>query len=121
MCKMVGLDINGRTVNVASIKSDYVKNIVDSISLCHLIDKVVLFGSALEDRCTEESDIDIAVFGKESKSKMFKNKSYRDYINSVVSYGEIQDYDILYFDTNKKNDYSIMQDINNGEILFERQ
>ena len=121
MCKMVGLDINGRTVNVASIKSDYVKNIVDSISLCNLIDKVVLFGSALEDRCTEESDIDIAIFGKESKSKMFKNKSYRDYINSVVSYGEIQDYDILYFDTNKKNDYSIMQDINNGEILFERQ
>ena len=52
---------------------------------------------------------------------MFKNKSYRDYVNSVVSYGEIQDYDILYFDTTKKNDSSIMKDINNGEVLFERQ
>lgn len=121
MCQMTELCFGNRKVNVAGIKADYIKNIVDSISKCNLIDKVVLFGSALDERCTEDSDIDIAVFGRESKNRMFKNKSYLDYVNSVVSYGSVQDYDILYFDSNKLPSLSIMQDIDRGAVLFERQ
>ena len=121
MCQMTELSFGNRKVNVAGIKADYIRNIVDSISKCSLIDKVVLFGSALDDTCTEDSDIDIAVFGRESKNRMFKNKSYRDYVNSVVSYGSVQDYDILYFDSNKLPSLSIMQDIDRGAVLFERQ
>ncbi len=120
MCQLVALDINGRTINVASLKVNYIKNIIDNISRCDLIDKVVLFGSSLEERCTENSDIDLAIFGTKSKNKMFGSKSYREYIKSITSYGEIQDYDILYFDSTKNNDYSIMKDINEGAVLFER-
>ena len=120
MCQMVDLDIGGKTIKVADIKSDYIKNIIDCISKCSLIDKVVLFGSAIEARCTEDSDIDIAVFGRASKNKAFRDKSYIDYVNSVVSYGDVQDYDILYFDINRDYDSTIMQDINDGKVLFER-
>ena len=59
MCQLVSLDVNGKTINVASLKIEYIKNIIDNISRCNLIDKVVLFGSSLEERCTENSDIDI--------------------------------------------------------------
>ena len=120
MCRIINLDIGDRSVSVADIKSEYIKNIVDCVSLCNLIDKIVLFGSAIEDRCREDSDIDIAIFGKESKGKMFKDRSYNNYINSILSYGDIQDYDILYFDSKKKYDSAIMHDIENGEVLFER-
>ena len=120
MCQLVALDINGRTINVASLKVAYIKNIIDNISRCELIDKVVLFGSSLEERCTEDSDIDLAIFGSRSKSKMFGSKSYKEYIKSITSYSKIQDYDILYFDSTKNYDHSIMKDINNGAVLFER-
>ena len=68
MCQLVSLDVNGKTINVASLKIKYIKNIIDNISRCNLIDKVVLFGSSLEERCTENSDIDIAIFGKKTKT-----------------------------------------------------
>ncbi|SNU06209.1 Nucleotidyltransferase domain-containing protein [Lachnospiraceae bacterium] len=120
MCQLVSLNVNGKSISVASIKIEYIKNIVDNIFRCDLIDKVVLFGSSLEERCTEKSDIDLAIFGKKTKSKMFNSKSYKDYIFYVTSFGEIQDYDILYFDSTKKNDSSIMKDIENGVVLYER-
>lgn len=120
MCQLVSLDVNGKTINVASLKIEYIKNIIDNISRCNLIDKVVLFGSSLEERCTENSDIDIAIFGKKTKNQMFKTKSYIDYVKSITSFGEIQDYDILYFDSSKENNSSIMKDIEQGAILFER-
>lgn len=120
MCQLVSLDVNGKTINVASLKIEYIKNIIDNISRCNLIDKVVLFGSSLEERCTENSDIDIAIFGKETKNQMFKTKSYIDYVKSITSFGEIQDYDILYFYSSKENNSSIMKDIEQGAILFER-
>ena len=120
MCQLVSLNVNGKTISVASIKIEYIKNIIDNISRCDLIDKVVLFGSSLEERCTENSDIDIAIFGTKTKSKMFSSKSYKDYIYSVTSFGEVQDYDILYFDSTKNNDSSIMKDIENGAVLYER-
>ena len=120
MCQLVSLNVNGKTISVASIKIEYIKTIIDNISRCDLIDKVVLFGSSLEERCTENSDIDIAIFGTKTKSKMFSSKSYKDYIYSVTSFGEVQDYDILYFDSTKNNDSSIMKDIENGAVLYER-
>ena len=51
---------------------------------------------------------------------MFGSKSYKEYIKSNTSYSGIQDYDILYFDSTKNYDHSIMKDINNGAVLFAR-
>lgn len=120
MCKLVKMKIGKRYIKVADIKEDYIKNVIDSVTLCSAIDKVVLFGSALEERCTARSDLDIAIFGRYPKQKMYQMKSYNDFVDSVVSYGELQDYDMLYFDNTKQNKDLILQDIENGEILFER-
>jgi predicted nucleotidyltransferase len=120
MCHLVNLNVNGRTVRVADIKKDYIENIMSSIYLCKEIDKVVLFGSALEERCKEESDIDIAIFGRCTRNKMNHLKSYNQFVDSVISYGELQDYDMLYFDSSKPHNDIILNDINKGEVLFER-
>ena len=48
----------------------------------------MLFGSALEDRCTEKSDIDIAVFGDMSKGKYqveLKIKIVQEYLTGKQS------------------------------------
>lgn len=121
MCKLVDLTVGDRKIKVADIKKAYIKNIIDSISLCSEIDKVILFGSSLEERCTEISDVDIAIFGRFTKSRMYRLKSYRDFVRSVVSFDDLQDCDLLYFDSTKKREDLIIQEIcSKGEVLFER-
>lgn len=120
MCKLVEMKVNGRNIRIADIKKTYVENIISNISKCGAIDKVVLFGSALEERCSDTSDVDIAVFGKYTKGEMFKMKSYNDFVDSVISFGEVQDYDMLYFDSRREYDGAIMADIEAGEVLYER-
>ena len=75
MCELVEMKIGKKRIRVADIKKDYIQNIIDSVILCKEIDKVVLFGSALEERCTDASDLDIAVFGKYPKNQMYRLKS----------------------------------------------
>ena len=108
MCKLITKRIKDRDIRVADIKADYVENIINSTDLCDQINRIILFGSAAEERCTEISDIDIAVFGSKTKSQMFSSKGYKDFIQSVVSYGGAQDYDILYFDDRKTYSGGIM-------------
>lgn len=120
MCELVELRAGDRNIKVASIKKDYIQNIIESAHICNAIDKIVLFGSALNEGCTFYSDVDIAIFGKYSKQRIYRMKSYNDFVASVVSFGELQDYDMLYFDSTKKYEDSIMKDINKGAVLFER-
>ena len=68
MCNLTAIDVNNKKVMVADIKKDYILNIVDSVRHCSAINKVVLFGSSTGDNCSEQSDIDIAVFGDKTKS-----------------------------------------------------
>ena len=120
MCDLVELKIGERNIKVASIKKDYIQNIIESVGICREIDKIILFGSALSEECTYHSDVDIAIFGKHTKQKIYRMKSYNDFIKAIVSFGEIQDYDLLYFDSTKKYEDPIMNDINKGEVLYER-
>ena len=117
MCKMVPLK-DGRYV--AESKLDYILNICNQAKKCPSISKVVLFGSALEDRCTEKSDIDIAVFGDMSKGKYLQSKEFRDFRGRLFQYDLNQDYDILYFDNAEKNEDMIMRDIRNGMEIYRR-
>lgn len=61
MCKMRNLTEN---IRVAAIKYDY---IIKQTQKCKNISKIILFGSSIEERCQQKSDIDIAVFGKKSQ------------------------------------------------------
>lgn len=119
MCKMKQLE---KDVFVADIKYDYILNIISQAEKCNGIDKIVLFGSSIGDDCKEESDIDIAVFGKKSKTSYLKSKEFKEFHRNVFMYksSEGQDYDILYFVNEKEYRDSIMRDIENGIPIYRR-
>lgn len=66
MCKMRNLTEN---IRVAAIKYDY---IIKQTQKCKNISKIILFGSSIEERCQQKSDIDIAVFGEKKANFLFK-------------------------------------------------
>ena len=119
MCKLIELN-NGNYV--ADIKHKYIVNIADQAGQCSNISRIVLFGSALETRCTEESDIDIAVFGKESKTKYLRSKEFKEFQRRLFSFGDSfhQNYDILYFCDSKTTNDAIMGEIDKGIEIYRR-
>ena len=98
MCKLVNIKTNnGEEVRVADIKREEIMNVIKAASLCKKIDMLILYGSALEDRCDERSDIDIAVVSKYPISKLCKLKSFHDFTTYIYKYNMDQEYDFLYF------------------------
>ncbi len=121
MCKLKTVAIGNRTIKVADIKQKYIENIVDAADKCDIINKVVLFGSSIDTRCKDTSDIDIAVFGKMTPSRALESKKYERFARQLYSFDDHnQAYDILYFKEGTKSDSLIMQNIDGGEILYER-
>ena len=98
MCKMVSMTINNRSIMVADLKVDAINNAIDKISELKEISKAILFGSALEERCTEDSDIDIALFGEMTENRFFSRKDVSDFKYALAKgCGLREAYDILYF------------------------
>ena len=121
VCRIVSFKIGNRTIKAAEMKRAYIENIAEKARACDNIDRVILFGSATGENCTKESDIDIAVFGKVPENRMLKSKAYKDFVRSLFRYDYSQDYDILYFDTTRNTTgVSVLGDIDNGEILYEK-
>ncbi len=58
----------GVTANVADIKVGKLKKYLDVFPHMRSIDRVYLFGSTLEERCREDSDIDFMLFYNERKA-----------------------------------------------------
>lgn len=76
----------------------------------------------MSDRCTEESDIDIAVFGNQSKGKVLTSKQFMKFADELAEFDDfLQSYDILYFKTGKEDNSAIMAEINKGEVLYVRE
>ena len=122
MCKVSSMSVRNRTFRVADIKQKYMHNIVDVADKCDIIQRVVLFGSNIEERCKETSDIDLAVFGTQVPSRALTSKKYERFARQLYSFdNHEQAYDILYFKTGATSKSSIMDDINRGEIVYERQ
>ncbi len=120
MCQVTEMSIDGRTIRVADIKQKHIENIVSAARDCSYIDRVVLFGSSLENRCREESDIDLAVFGNVSRGKCLTSRSYEQFLSKVYSFSNFeQAYDILYFRNGSMNNSAIMDDIEKGEVIYE--
>lgn len=107
---------------VADIKHKYIENIVAQAKDCKNISRIVLFGSALETRCTERSDIDIAVFGKKKQNEYLRSKEFKDFQHRLFAFGNDfkQDYDILYFCDGVEYKDAILNDINNGAEIYRR-
>lgn len=117
MCKMIHFK-DGKYI--ADIKYKYIQNIVKQAEQCKHINRIMLFGSSLEERCTDKSDIDIAVFGDKTREKYLVSKEFKDFHRRVFRYDMDQEYDILYFVDGKKYDGMIMQNIHNGLEIYRR-
>ena len=117
MCKLVQFD---KDKYVADIKLRYIQNIAEQAKKTKKIDRIMLFGSSTEERCTEMSDIDIAVFGRPTKARYLDSREFRTFQNDIFSYDWDQDYDILYFSESNKETGNILHDINQGVEIYRR-
>lgn len=100
MCQLVSIDTNyGEKIEVAEIKRNYIENIISSASQCKAISEIILFGSALEERCCEQSDIDIVIVSKYAINILCKNKGFSKFVEQIYSLDFAQEYDRLYFNS----------------------
>ena len=110
MCKLVKMRIGKQNIKVAEMKSKYMKAIVSFAAECDCIDKIILFGSSITDACTEDSDIDIAVFGSQSKERCLTSRKFMKFADDLAAYDDFnQVYDILYFKTGSVNNDAILK------------
>ena len=122
MCAVSVMNIGGREVKVSDLKQKYINNIIDAAEKCDLIGRIVLFGSGIEERCREESDIDLAVFGNQSRTKALSSKKYERFARQLYSFDNHQQaYDILYFKNEIHEHSLILDNIRNGEVIYERK
>ena len=122
MCAVTDYEIDGRTIHMADIKQKYIGNIINAAKRCDYIDRIILFGSSLEERCRNDSDIDLAIFGNQPEGKCLASAKYREFARQLSSYDDFnQNYDLMYFKTGKKYPGKIMDHIMEGETLYERQ
>ena len=125
MCRLVEMKTNyGSTVQVADIKKDSIQNIIEAAQHCNTINEIILFGSSLEERCKDSSDIDIAIVSNVSRSKLFNSKEYRQFTSQVYLYKMGQDYDILQFNSPQEIENSkdaVCYDIKRvGKVIYRR-
>ena len=122
MCRVKTTTIQDTTFNVAEIKEKYIRNVIDAASQCDLIDRIVLFGSSTSTKCRDDSDIDLAIFGSETEYKALRSKKYDRFTSQIYSFDDSgQSYDLLYFVTGKQYKGLIMNDIENGELIYARR
>ncbi len=118
MCSLIKLENGGY---VADIKQKYIANIAAAAKDSQNINRIVLFGSATQTRCTDASDIDIAVFGSKKSSEYLRSKEFKEFQRKLFSFDDFtQDYDILYFTDNLPYSDPIMRDIVNGTEIYRR-
>lgn len=125
--KLVPVQTNYNTfINVASAKRECIENIIRSAASCKQISAIILFGSSLEERCTNMSDIDIAIVSKLSLCKLSQYKSFKTFCNDLYSYDD-QEYDKLYFKSLeeielKRYKVTICNElITKGKIIYKRE
>lgn len=100
MCTLVDIrDNTNNVIKVAEIKAGIIERIIDFASICTKIDYIFLFGSALEERCQKDSDIDLAIVSNVSRSKLFRDRSYDVFTSNLYNIEQGQDYDILQFNS----------------------
>ncbi len=125
MCKLVKVNGNAAgTIYVADIKAGIISQIAEIAGLCPKIDCIYLFGSCLETRCTDDSDIDLAIVANIGVSKLVNNRGFRQFKERLYHIDANQDYDFLYFksvDQMKNSPDFVCRDIiDKGKVIYEK-
>lgn len=126
MCKLVKITNSlGEQIEVAEIKADTIKKIIKIAKICDKIDYIYLFGSSVEERCTDESDIDLAIISNVSASKLCNRSSYREFKERLYAIDTEQEYDRLQFNSLKAMRNSkepvCLDIISKGKLLYQRE
>ena len=126
MCKLVKITNSlGEQIEVAEIKADTIKKIIKIAKICDNIDYIYLFGSSVEERCTDESDIDLAIISNVSASKLCNRSSYREFKERLYAIDRDQEYDRLQFNSLKAMRNSkepvCLDIISKGKLLYQRE
>lgn len=97
MCQLVNIETNfGTEIPVADIKAEYITNVLEKAGICRNIFRIFLFGSALEERCREESDIDLLVISNISRPKLYVTESFHWFLAAIYDMdGGTQKYDMI--------------------------
>ena len=125
MCKLVQIQSNtGEEVLVADIKADTIKKIIMIAQNCNKIDYIYVFGSSVEERCKEQSDIDLAIISNVTRAKLFQSKEYDEFLDTLYDIDIEQDYDILQFNSvealKTRKDFVCMDILNKGKMIYKR-
>lgn len=127
MCKLVPLKTNfGTKVEVADVKKDFIENIIIEAQKCKQISAIILFGSALEERCKNSSDIDIAIISQQTINSLCRNKGFSRFVEAVYSMDFSQAYDRIYFRSieeieQKKDIVPICKELlDKGKVIYRR-
>lgn len=118
MSKLVKL-FEDKDIFVSELKKDCILNVIEEAKKYTKITKIILFGSSLEERCTDNSDIDIAVFTSLNLSDLFRRKWFVDFNTNIYLYDMNQHYDVIPFKEGYKDKSLIMENIYKGEIIYE--
>ncbi len=97
MCQLIPIKTNFNTeIEVADIKKDVIENIIKAAGICTKICQIILFGSAIESRCTEDSDVDMLVISDTSRSRLYKDKGYQEFLKRLHDRDDYEQvYDVI--------------------------
>ena len=126
MSELVQIQNNlGENIKVSSLKIDTIKKISRIASMCDNILAIIVFGSSVEDRCRDTSDIDMAIISDIPTSRLFMKKQFKQFTQRLYSIDTQQEYDFLYFNgleavSNRKE--AVCRDIvNKGVYIYRKE
>ena len=118
----------GDKILVDDKKKNIIQYLVDHASICDFIEQILLFGSSLEDRCSENSDIDLAIISKWPIQKISGNRKFDEFMERMYAYDNYRtDYDLLYFKSydeivKKSKEVPICRElVQKGKVIYRQE
>lgn len=109
------------------VKGKYMCQMVQVKTNCTRIRQIILFGSVIESRCTEDSDVDMLVVSDISRSRLYKDKGYREFLKKLHDKDDYEQmYDVICVHGmdevyQKQDTVCLFRDvIENGKTLYRR-
>jgi len=122
MARLVKL-FNTSDIYVADMKKDLLLEIVEKAKEFDFIKQLILFGSSLEERCKDSSDIDLIIIGNKPSYRCLDSRAYRKFTGYVYDLDFSQDYDIIYqYDSINKMKGGLKREVlERGVVIYDNK
>lgn len=118
MAKLVRL-FEDSNILVADIKKKCIIGVIKVAEKFPKVQRIVLFGSALEERCSDYSDIDLAVYVDCTLGKLFNSSWFSKFKKEIFLLDLDQDYDFIPMAKKMSIGEEIKNNIESGRIIYE--